>query len=79
LVPALTDPAPADPVLDSDPPSAPPATSDVDPLADFLTVAGTGKLPEPLDLEPIEPLLPRRPALAAALRDALAHVRVDWG
>jgi hypothetical protein len=49
-----------------------------DPLAEFLTVPEGRQLPEIPDLERIEPRLPRRPDLAAVLRDAYTHLRIEW-
>jgi hypothetical protein len=47
-----------------------------DPLTDFL--AAPGELPRVPHLERLDPDPPRRPELAAVLRDALGRLRIDW-
>ena len=58
--------------------SAAPDPVYADPLAEYLTVPERRRLPEIPDLERIEPRLPRRPDLASVLRDAYAHLRIEW-
>jgi hypothetical protein len=54
------------------------AEPNIDPIAPYLSPPEGTELPEIPHLERIEPRLPRRPALAAVLRDAYSHVRIDW-
>ncbi len=49
-----------------------------DPLADLLRVPEGAALPQVDDIERIEPDLPRSRELAAVLRDALSHLRIEW-
>jgi hypothetical protein len=49
-----------------------------DPLADLLRIAEGASLPEIATIERVEPDLPRSRDLAIVLRDALAHLRIDW-
>lgn len=49
-----------------------------DPLADVLAIPDGARLPEIPHLERGEELLPRRPELAAILRDAYRNLRIDW-
>jgi hypothetical protein len=49
-----------------------------DPLADLLRIPEGASLPEVTTIERIEPDLPRSRDLAAVLRDAVAHLRIDW-
>ena len=60
--------------------SGPPIVEEVtvDPLADFLRVPAGAVLPPVPHLEPLEPVAPRRAELAAVLRDAVAHLRIEW-
>jgi hypothetical protein len=55
-----------------------PRTPPVDPLAELLRVPDGTALPEVRDIERIEPQPPRSRELAAVLRDALGHLRIDW-
>jgi hypothetical protein len=55
-----------------------PAPPPPDPLADLLRVPDGVSLPEISTIERAEPQLPRSRELAAVLRDALAHLRIDW-
>ncbi len=50
----------------------------VDPLAALLRTPEGMALPEVGDIERIEPALPRSRELAAVLRDALRHLRIEW-
>ena len=50
----------------------------VDPLADLLRVPEGTALPDIVDIERIEPQLPRSRELAAVLRDALGNLRIEW-
>jgi hypothetical protein len=50
----------------------------VDPLADLLHVPEGTALPDIVDIERIEPQLPRSRELAAVLRDALGNLRIEW-
>lgn len=50
----------------------------VDPLAELLRVPAGAELPEIRELERVEPRLPASRELASVLRDALAHLRIDW-
>ena len=50
----------------------------VDPLAELLRVPEGTVFPDIVDIERIEPQLPRPRELATVLRDALAHLRIDW-
>jgi hypothetical protein len=50
----------------------------VDPLAGLLRVPEGTALPDIVDIDRIEPQLPRSRELASVLRDALAHLRIDW-
>ncbi len=50
----------------------------VDPIADVLTVPDGAALPEIPRLERTDERLPRRPELAAILRDAYRHLHIDW-
>ncbi|MEM1335396.1 MAG: SWIM zinc finger family protein [Actinomycetota bacterium] len=59
---------------DADPDPEP----DEDPLAGVLGVPTGHTIPVVPVLEPADQPLPRRPELAAALREALSEVRVDW-
>lgn len=49
-----------------------------DPLAGLLTVPDGTSLPEVPGIDRIEPDLPRSRELAKALRDAIAHLRIEW-
>jgi len=49
-----------------------------DPLADVLAAPAGTSLPALPELDPGDLPPPARPELAAVLRDALAHVRVEW-
>ena len=49
-----------------------------DPLAELLRVPDGAALPEVGPIERVEPVLPRSRELAAALGDALAHLRIEW-
>jgi hypothetical protein len=51
---------------------------DGDPLAHHLAAPAGTALPAPPVLEPLEQPAPARPELAAVLRDALGHARVEW-
>jgi hypothetical protein len=50
----------------------------VDPLADLLRIPAGATLPDIVDIERIEPQLPRSRDLAAVLRDALGNLRIEW-
>lgn len=50
----------------------------VDPLAELLATAAGTELPDVPVLERAESPMPRRPELAAVLRDAYANLRLDW-
>ena len=50
----------------------------VDPIADVLTVPAGATLPPIPHLERTDERLPRRPELAAILRDAYRHLHIDW-
>jgi hypothetical protein len=50
----------------------------VDPLAELLRVPEGAALPDIVDIERIEPQLPRSRDLATVLRDALGNLRIDW-
>jgi hypothetical protein len=50
----------------------------LDPLVELLRIPDGAALPDIVDLERIEPQLPRSRDLAAVLRDALANLRIDW-
>ena len=50
----------------------------VDPLADLLRVPEGTELPDIVEIERIEPQLPRSRELAAVLRDALSNLRIEW-
>jgi hypothetical protein len=50
----------------------------VDPLADLLRIPEGTVLPDIVDIERIEPQLPRSRDLAAVLRDALGNLRIEW-
>jgi hypothetical protein len=50
----------------------------VDALADLLHTPEGTALPDTVDIERIEPQLPRSRELAAVLRDALGNLRIDW-
>lgn len=50
----------------------------IDPIAEYLSPPDGATLPEIPHLERIEPRLPRRPELAALLRDAFGSARIDW-
>ncbi len=50
----------------------------LDPIAQYLTIPEGVSLPPIPQLDRVEPRLPRRPELAAVLRDAYANVRIDW-
>jgi hypothetical protein len=50
----------------------------VDPLAELLRVPEGATLPDIVDIERIEPQLPRSRDLATVLRDALGNLRIDW-
>ena len=50
----------------------------VDPLVDVLAIPDGATLPEIPHLERAEERLPRRPELAAILRDAYRHLHIDW-
>lgn len=50
----------------------------LDPIAQYLATPEGASLPEIPSLGRIEPRLPRRPELAAVLRDAYANARIDW-
>lgn len=62
---------------DADDASSPPSRHE-DPLRAVLRVPPGASLPDIPLLEPAELLAPKRPELAATLRDALGHVRVEW-
>ena len=49
-----------------------------DPIAHVLTAPDGSALPEIPHLERSDERLPRRPELAAILRDAFRHLRIDW-
>lgn len=49
-----------------------------DPLAELLTTPAGTELPESPTVERIEPELPRSRELAAVLRDAIGHLRIEW-
>ncbi len=49
-----------------------------DPLADVLGIPEGASLPEIPHLERVEERLPRRPELAAILRDVYRNLRIDW-
>jgi hypothetical protein len=55
-----------------------PAPQQVDPLADLLRIPAGAELPDVDTIERIEPHLPRSRELAAVLRDALGHLRIEW-
>ena len=50
----------------------------IDPIAEYLAPPDGTSLPAVPDLDRSEPRLPRRPELAAVLRDAYANLRIDW-
>jgi hypothetical protein len=50
----------------------------IDPLAELLRVPEGAALPVIVDIERIEPQLPRSRDLATVLRDALGNLRIDW-
>ena len=50
----------------------------VDPLAELLRIPQGTVLPDIVDIERIEPQLPRSRDLAAVLRDALGNLRIEW-
>lgn len=50
----------------------------VDPIADVLATPEDATLPQIPHLERADERLPRRPELAAVLRDAYRHLRIDW-
>jgi len=50
----------------------------VDPLADLLRIPEGAALPDIVDIERIDPQLPRSRDLAAVLRDALGNLRIEW-
>lgn len=50
----------------------------IDPIAQYLSPPDGTSLPEIPHLERVEPRLPRRPELAALLRDAYGNARIDW-
>jgi hypothetical protein len=50
----------------------------VDPLAELLRIPEGTALPDIVDIERIEPQLPRSRDLATVLRDALGNLRIDW-
>jgi hypothetical protein len=56
----------------------PQTESRTDPLSGLLTVPAGASLPEIAPLDRVEPNPPRSRELAAVLRDALAHLRIDW-
>ena len=63
---------------DDGPLADPGESADGDPLAELLaTPAGTALPPLPR-FERLEQPMPARPELAAVLRDALSHVRIEW-
>jgi hypothetical protein len=49
-----------------------------DPIADVLAIPDDAVLPQIPHLERVDERLPRRPELAAALRDAYRHLHIDW-
>jgi hypothetical protein len=49
-----------------------------DPLAELLAIPAGTELPEVPAIERIEPELPRSRELAAVLRDAIGHLRIEW-
>ena len=55
-----------------------PARRAVDPLADLLRIPAGAELPDVDTIERIEPQLPRSRELAAVLRDAFGHLRIEW-
>lgn len=50
----------------------------VDPIGEHLRIPDGEVLPDVPALEPADTVLPRRPELADVLRDAYAHLRIDW-
>jgi hypothetical protein len=50
----------------------------VDPLTELLRIPEGATLPDIVDIERIEPQLPRSRDLATVLRDALGNLRIDW-
>lgn len=50
----------------------------MDPLAELLRIPAGVELPTVDTIERIEPQLPRSRELAAVLRDALGHLRIEW-
>jgi uncharacterized Zn finger protein len=50
----------------------------VDPIADVLGIPEGATLPEIPHLQRADERLPRRPELAAILRDAYRHLHIDW-
>lgn len=54
------------------------ATPPMDPLAELLRIPAGVELPTVDTIERIEPQLPRSRELAAVLRDALGHLRIEW-
>ena len=55
-----------------------PAPPRVDPLGVLLVVPADTAIPDVGDIERIEPMLPRRRALADVLHDALGNLRIEW-
>jgi uncharacterized Zn finger protein len=49
-----------------------------DPLEELLAIRAGTELPEVPAIERIEPELPRSRELAAVLRDAIGHLRIEW-
>jgi len=49
-----------------------------DPLEALLRVPTGATLPDPPDIERIEPVVPKSRALATVLRDAISNLRIDW-
>jgi hypothetical protein len=58
-------------------PSAP-EPPPIDPIEALLRLPDAAALPDVPDIDRIEPELPRSRDLATVLRDAIAHLRVDW-
>jgi hypothetical protein len=50
----------------------------VDPLAELLRIPEGATLPDVVDIDRIDPQLPRSRDLAAVLRDALGNLRIEW-
>jgi hypothetical protein len=65
---------------DDRPPREPsrPEPPRADPLADLTHIPAHTSLPEIGQIERVEPMLPKSRDLAAVLRDAVSHLRIDW-